>query len=66
MDRCTSREWQELMKAYLNKKDYSSAEIGQEIFHKLMGLVKDVVRICIRNKPLINVNRDPQILFFPY
>lgn len=62
-DRCTIGEWQELMQAYLNKKGFSTSEQGQEILDKLMGHAKDIVRTCIRNNPLINVARDPHVIF---
>ncbi len=62
-DRCTIGEWEELMQTYLNKKGYSVSEQGQEILDRLMGRAKDVVRTCIRNNSLINVNRDPHVLF---
>lgn len=62
-DRCTIREWQELMQAYLNKKGFSASEQGQEILDKLMGHAKDVERTCIRNNPLIDVARDPHVIF---
>lgn len=62
-DRCTAREWQELMHVYLNKKGYSVSEQGQEILDKLMGRARDVVKTCIRNNPLINIHRDPQVIF---
>ncbi|XP_041920456.1 uncharacterized protein LOC121684466 [Alosa sapidissima] len=62
-DRYTAREWQESMQVYLNKKGYSTAEQGQEILDKLMDRARDVVRTCIRNNPLINIQRDPQVIF---
>ncbi len=62
-DRCTIGEWQELMQAYLNKKGFSASEHGQEILDKLMGHAKDIVRTCIRNNPLIDVARDPHVIF---
>lgn len=62
-DRCTVDEWEELMQTYLNKKGLGVPEQGQEILDRLMGRAKDVVRTCIRNNPLINVSRDPHIIF---
>ncbi len=51
------------MQTYLNKKGYSVSEQGQDILDRLMGRAKDVVWTCIRNNPLINVNRDPHVIF---
>lgn len=62
-DRCTIDEWEELMQTYLNKKGLGVPEQGQEILDRLMGRAKDVVRTCIRNNPLINVTRDPHVIF---
>lgn len=62
-DRCTIGEWQELMQTYLNKKGFNASQQGQEILDKLMGHAKDIVRICIRNNPMIDVARDPHVIF---
>jgi len=62
-DRCTVGEWEELMQTYLNKKGFNVSEQGQEILDRLMGRAKDVVRTSIRNNPLINLSKDPDVIF---
>lgn len=55
-DRCSGTEWQEMMQLYLNRKGYPVSEQGSEILDRLMGRAKDVVKIGIRNNPLINIS----------
>lgn len=62
-DRCTIGECPELMQTYFNKKGFSASEQDQEILDKLMGHAKDVVRTCICKNPLIDVARDPHVIF---
>lgn len=62
-DRCTVTEWQEIMQTYLARKGCNLSEQGQEIMDRLMALAKDVVKICIRNNRLINISRDPDVIF---
>lgn len=62
-DRCTVTEWQEIMQLYLTKKGCSMSERGAEIMDRLLGRAKDIVRIGIRNSPLVNISRDPDIIY---
>lgn len=51
------------MQTYLNRKGFSVSEQGEEILDRLMGRAKDVVRTYIRNNPLINMSKDPHVIF---
>lgn len=62
-DRCTVTEWQEMMQLYLTKKGCSVSERGAEIMDRLLGRAKDIVRIGIRNSPLVNISRDPDVIY---
>ena len=60
---CTVYEWQEMMKTYLVKKGYKMPEQGHEIMERLMGRAKNLVKIGIRSNPLVNISRDPEVIF---
>ena len=62
-DRCSVTDWQELMQVYLNRKGCTVSEQGPGILDRLLGRAKDVVKIGIRNNPLINISRDPDVIF---
>lgn len=62
-DRCTVTEWQEMMQLYLTKRGCSISERGAEIMDRLLGRAKDIVKIGIRNSPLVNISRDPDVIY---
>lgn len=62
-DKCNVYEWQEMMQTYLSKKGYKTSEQGREMLDRLMGRAKDLVKIGIRNNPLVNISRDPEVIY---
>lgn len=62
-DRFTLTEWQEMMQTYLTRTGCSLSEQGNEIMARLMGRARDVVKICTRNNRLLNITRDPDVIF---
>ena len=56
-DRCTIYEWEELMRAYLSKRDLPNSELVGEILNRLMGRARDITKVWIRNNSgVVDVN----------
>lgn len=48
-DKCTIYEWEELMRAYLRKRDLPNSEVVGEILNRLMGRARDITKVWISN-----------------
>lgn len=62
-DKCSVFEWEELMRAYLEKGNYSGLERIDEIINKLMGRARDVIQIWLRNSASVSRTGDVDMVF---
>lgn len=62
-DKCSVREWVDLMDMYLVKRNIPTEQQSQEILSKLMGKAKDVVRVTLRNNLSLDHIQTPGLIF---
>lgn len=62
-DKCSVFEWEDLMRAYLEKGNYSDQERIDEIINKLMGRARDVIQIWLRNSASVSRTGDVDMVF---
>lgn len=62
-DKCSVFEWEDLMRAYLEKGNYSEQERIEEIINKLMGRARDVIQIWLRNSASVSKTGDVDLVF---
>lgn len=62
-DKCSIFEWEDLMRTYLEKGNYSKQERIDEIINKLMGRARDVIQIWLRNSVSVVRTGDVDMVF---
>lgn len=62
-DKCTVREWEELMTVYLRKKSFSVHEQSEEVLSRLRGQARDVVKVSLRSNPSTDLSQGPDPVF---
>lgn len=61
-DKCSVFKWEDLMRAYLEKGNFSDQERIDEIITKLMGWARDVIQIWLRNSASVSRTGDVDTL----
>lgn len=62
-DKCSVREWVDLMNMYFVKRNTPTEQQSQEILSKLMGKAKDIVRVTLRNNLSLDHIQTPGLIF---
>ena len=62
-DKCSVREWVDLMNVFFVKRNIPTEQQSQEILSKLMGKAKDVVRVTLRNNLSLDHIQTPGLIF---
>lgn len=62
-DKYSVQEWEEIMKVYFRKKGYIGHELIEELVSKLVGKARDVVKVWLRNNPVLNSSHDSDAVF---
>lgn len=62
-DKCSVREWVDLMDMYFVKRNIPTEQQSQEILSRLMGKAKDVVRVTLRNNVSLDHIQSPGLIF---
>lgn len=62
-DKCSVREWVDLMDMYLVKREIPTEQRSKEILSKLMGKAKDVVKVTLRNNLSLDHIQSPSQIF---
>lgn len=62
-EKCTVREWEELMGVFLKKKGYNVCNYAEEIMNRLLGRARDVVKVGLRSSPHLDVKKNPEIIY---
>lgn len=62
-DKCSIFEWEDLMRAYLEKGNYSKQECIDELINKLMGRARDVIQIWLRNSASVSRTVEVDMVF---
>lgn len=49
-DKCSMMEWEELMRAYFDKKEVVDSERVGEVMNRLMGRARDIIKVWLSNR----------------
>lgn len=60
-DKCSVREWVEMVEIYFAKRNIPTHQKSQEILARLMGKAKDVVKVTLRHSP--SLDQTPELIF---
>lgn len=62
-DKYTVHEWTELMVVYLQKCDCPNAERANKILNRLLGSVKSIVKVGLKNNPSPDMVVSPETIY---
>lgn len=62
-DKCSVREWVDMVERYLMKRNVPKHQQSQEILARLMGKAKDVVKVTLRHNSALDPIQTPELIF---
>lgn len=62
-DTCSVHEWEVMMLSYIKKRGIAVSEQAEEVLTKLSGRAREVVKVGIRSKPVLNLHDGPGPIF---
>lgn len=62
-DMCSVQEWEVMILSYIKKRGVPVSEQAEEVLSKLSGRAREVVKVGIRSKPVLNLKDGPGPIF---
>lgn len=62
-DTCSVQEWEEMMMTFFKRRGVPVAEQADDVLSKLLGRAREIVKVGIRSKPSVCLERGPEPIF---